>query len=139
MKQAFSFDQISKQNIFTVPENYFEQLEKNILDKTVYDPKTIHVSFYKRYFGILASGVAASLFIMGLSYYIFKEEANNLSIDAQLNAVSQKDIIQYLQEDDLSMVEYQLSNKNVIQINDKETLYLSNEEYQQVIDWEGME
>ncbi len=104
MNKSFTINQFPKEEIFTLPENYFEQLEKNILAKTIHSTNVVHVSFYKRYSKIFAIGIAASLVVLGFSYSLFKQQTDS-NIDKQLSSISNNDIVQYLQEDDLSMLD----------------------------------
>ena len=111
-----------KENIFKVPENYFEDLETKILAHTTQKTKIIHLFTWsaKRTW----ASVAACSAIAILGYFTLMPKQDSLGIEA-LAGVQNQEIVNYLIQQDLNQTDVaeQIENKNSIF---KETDLLNN-------------
>lgn len=137
----FDLDKISRENIFKVPENYFENLPMQIQAKTSGKAKVIPLVSWsmKRTWASLA---ACSIIVI-LAYFTWMPKQDALSNEA-LSEVQNKEIVNYLIQEDVSQsdIAEHFEDENLKISNDSELLdylKLNDKDIIQSIDLENLE
>lgn len=137
----FDLDKISRENIFKVPENYFENLPMQIQAKTSGRAKVIPLVSWsmKRTWASLA---ACSIIVV-LAYFTWMPKQDALSNEA-LSEVQNKEIVNYLIQEDVSQsdIAEHFEDENLKISNDSELLdylKLNDKDIIQSIDLENLE
>ncbi len=114
-------ERFDKENIFNVPKGYFETLTEKILSKTFEkQAKVIQVNWFQK--NTVRWSAAASIILMvGLWFAI--PQLNKDKTELALEKVSNADIKNYLETQDLSYLEYEASEKvQIVKTLDSKTL-----------------
>ncbi|MEA5139095.1 hypothetical protein [Arcicella rigui] len=137
----FDIEKISRENIFKVPENYFENLPMQIQAKTSGRAKVIPLVSWsmKRTWASLA---ACSIIVI-LAYFTWMPKQDALSNEA-LSEVQNKEIVNYLIQEDVSQsdIAEHFEEEDVKVSNDSELLdylKLNDKDIIQSIDLENLE
>ncbi len=137
----FDIEKISRENIFKVPENYFENLPMQIQAKTSGKTKVIPLVSWsmKRTWASLA---ACSIIVI-LAYFTWMPKQDALSNEA-LSEVQNKEIVNYLIQEDVSQsdIAEHFEEEDVKVSNDSELLdylKLNDKDIIQSIDLENLE
>ena len=137
----FDLEKISRENIFKVPENYFENLPMQIQAKTSGKAKVIPLVSWsmKRTWASLA---ACSIIVI-LAYFTWMPKQDALSNEA-LSEVQNKEIVNYLIQEDVSQsdIAEHFEEEDVKVGNDAELLdylKLNDKDIIQSIDLENLE
>ncbi|MDZ7934461.1 MAG: hypothetical protein U5M51_05750 [Emticicia sp.] len=115
-----NIERFGKTNIFKTPENYFESLSEKILSNIA--PKTIKVNWWKTP-QIKWSAAASIVLMIGLWFGIPQFTKNKTEL--ALEKVSNEEIKTYLETQDLSYIEYDISSettKNSVKIAENKVL-----------------
>lgn len=98
--KKFNIDKASKEHPFKVPEQYFDALPGKIQEKVVTAPSArTWLSPRTQWVSVLAA--AMILFFIGINFY----PESDLNHDDLLSSVSNEDIIDYLESEELSAYE----------------------------------
>ncbi len=137
----FDLNKISRESIFKVPENYFENLPMQIQAKTSGKAKVIPLVSWsmKRTWASLA---ACSIIVI-LAYFTWMPKQDALSNEA-LSEVQNKEIVNYLIQEDVSQsdIAEHFEDEEVKLSNDSELLdylKLNDKDIIQSIDLENLE
>ena len=133
-KKPFNLDQLPKENIFQVPDRYFDELPGLIQAKV---SGNTGVSWWQAYLTpangwkvALASAVIALVLVFG---GVFDRSTVNYSVDDLLADVSLEDLIEYVEYSDIStdeiLAELDLSDYEVDFLMGNEIQLIDDSEY----------
>jgi hypothetical protein len=114
-KRNIKLDELENKQVFSVPNGYFEQLPGQISQK-IAQPQSTYAWFRLPVFRYGAA-LASIFLIVIVGYFIFRTPETQLEQpEAILSQVSRQDIIQYLQQADVSQYELveRASDANII-------------------------
>lgn len=105
MKNKLHLDDLNKQRVFSVPDGYFEQLPTQIQQRVTSQTakRSVFSLSWVRY-GVSFAGVLLVL-LTGYLFYPTSDGASSVQPQTTLADVSDEEIIQYLQQADLSQAE----------------------------------
>jgi hypothetical protein len=138
-KQEFDLENIPKQNIFEVPDNYFDDLASKITSRTTQETKIVPLFTWsmKRTWASIAGCSAIAI----LGYFTLMPQQKSLGNEA-LAGVQNQEIVNYLINEDLNQsdVAEQIENKNIkFQETDLlNNLNISEKDILQSIDYENV-
>ena len=139
--EKIDLKEILKENVFKVPESYFENLTSCIESKTTHETKIISlVSWSKK--KTWASAVACSIIAI-LGFFTLIPKQDSLENEA-LAGVQNKAIVNYLIQEDFNQYDFAEQNDEgkTLKINDSElldNLNVSDKEILQSVDLEIIE
>lgn len=119
--EKFDLENIPRENIFKVPENYFENLSSRIQAETFAQRKIIPIISWSKQ--RTWSSVAACSAIIILGYFTLMPKQNSLGNET-LSGVQNHEIVNYLIQQNLNQgdVAEQFDNNKSVKINDYELL-----------------
>lgn len=101
-KKKIDIEQLSRQNIHRVPDGYFDDLpmriQSRIADENQKPVRTWQGSL------IWQLSAAAVVLIIG-AYFVFRMDSTNPNPEEMLASVSNEEIIQYLEQEDISTLD----------------------------------
>ncbi len=103
-KQSISLENLPKENIFKVPDGYFEELP-NLIEKRVNQNKGVFRIIRNTKFWAAAASI---LIMFGLAWYFIPQKSE---VEIALENISKEEIQQYLNQQDLSLLEYEAETK----------------------------
>lgn len=120
---------ISKKNIYTVPENYFKNLEVNKIKQS--PAKIISFSFARRWVSYAAAAIIAVVLITG--GFLYENKTNSFDVSKALNNFSDEDLHSYVDNNALMFnAEGNVLDQNVPDIK-QELKIISDDELQQYL------
>jgi hypothetical protein len=102
-------DNIEKKEIFTAPDNYFEQLQKNVFEQIENEENKPLIPVKKQVFlNPFWMSVAAAISVLLITFLSLRDSVSNLADSntyALLGGVSSDEIVTYLEQSELSISE----------------------------------
>ncbi len=137
----FNLDDLPKQNIFKVPENYFNDLPMRIQAQTSGKSKVVPLISWskKRTWGSIAACTAVGI----LGYFTLMPNQDSLGNEA-LAGVQNQEIVNYLIQENLNQGDFaeQINGNKTIKFKDSElidNLKVSEKDILQSIDFENID
>jgi hypothetical protein len=140
-KEEFDLENLPRENIFKVPDNYFDELPMRVQTRTSAKAKVVPlVSWSKQR---TWASIAACSTIMILGYFTLMPKQESLGNEA-LSGVKNQEIVNYLIQENLTQndVAEQFDNNKGLKINDSEfldNLKVSDKDILQSVDLKDIE
>ncbi|MES2517085.1 MAG: hypothetical protein V4585_03190 [Bacteroidota bacterium] len=140
-KEEFDLENLPRENIFKVPDNYFDELPMRVQTRTSAKAKVVPlVSWSKQR---TWASIAACSTIMILGYFTLMPKQESLGNEA-LSGVKNQEIVNYLIQENLTQndVAEQFNNNKGLKINDSDfldNLKVSDKDILQSVDLKDIE
>lgn len=99
----FNLDKLNKENIYQVPDRYFETLPGVIQSRVVEKAPFYNTSVFK--IGLRYALPVACILIIGIYFGFFYQKNSTPTFESLMAEVSQQDLVTYLENSDLSIEE----------------------------------
>jgi hypothetical protein len=139
--EKFDFENLPKENIFKVPENYFENLTSHIESRTSEESKIVPLVTWSKKRTWMS--VAACSAIVVLGYFTIMTKQDSLDKEA-LAGVQNQEIVNYLIQENLNQTDVaeQFDNTKITKFKDSDlidNLKVSDKDILQSLDLENIE
>jgi hypothetical protein len=140
-KEEINLEKLPKENVFKVPNNYFENLSTKIASRVSEENNVIPLRKWSPKYTLLAVAASSAIAIMGFFWVNSQQNTND---NIALSGVSQQEIVNYLIQENMSQSEVteHFDNANSLKIKDTdllENLKVSDKEILQSVDLENIE
>ena len=139
--ENINLDNIPKENIFKVPENYFNDLPKRIQAQTSVQTKVVPLISWskKRTWGSIAACTAIGI----LGYFTLMPQQESLGSES-LAGVQNQEIVNYLIQENFNQTDFaeQINNSKTLKFKDSElldNLKVTDKDILQSVDYENIE
>ena len=139
--ENFKLENISKSNVFKVPENYFNYLSVRIQEQTSNQKRVIPLISWskKRTWGSIAACTAIGI----LGYFTLMPQQDSLGNES-LAGVQNQEIINYLIQENVNQTDFaeQINNSKTLKFKDSElldNLKVTDKDILQSIDYENID
>ena len=140
-KEEIKLENLSKENVFKVPDNYFENLSDKITSRISEEKNVIPLRKWSPKYTLLAVAASSAIAVMG---FFWVNSPQNINENVALSEVSHQEIVNYLIQENMSQSEVteHFDNTNSLKIKDTdllENLKVSDKEILQSVDLENIE
>lgn len=140
-KEEINLEKLPKENVFKIPDNYFENLSEKIASRVSEDNKVISLRKWSPKYTLLAIAASSAIAVMGFFWVNSQQDKNE---NVALSGVSQQEIVNYLIQENMSQSEVtdHFENTNLLKIKDTDlldNLKVSDKEILQSVDLESVE
>ncbi len=140
-KEEINLEKLPKENVFKIPDNYFENLSEKIASRVSEDSKVISLRKWSPKYTLLAIAASSAIAVMGFFWVNSQQDKNE---NVALSGVSQQEIVNYLIQENMSQSEVteHFENTNLLKIKDTDlldNLKVSDKEILQSVDLESVE
>jgi hypothetical protein len=139
--EKFDLESLPKENIFKVPENYFENLTSHIESRTSEETKIIPLVTWSKKRTWMSVAACSAIAVLG--YFSIMTEQSSLGKEA-LAGVQNQEIVNYLIQENLTQTDVaeQFDNTKITKFKDSDlmdNLKVSDKDILQSIDLENIE
>jgi hypothetical protein len=139
--EKFDLENLPKENIFKVPENYFENLTSRIESRTSEEAKIVPLVTWSKKRTWMSVAACSAIAILG--YFTLTPQQDSLGKEA-LAGVQNQEIVNYLIQENLNQTDVaeQFDNTKITKFKDSDlmdNLKVSDKDILQSIDLENIE
>jgi hypothetical protein len=139
--EEINLEKLPKENVFKIPENYFENLSEKIASHVSEENSVIPLRKWSPKYTLIAIAASSAIAVMG---FFWVNSQQNKSDNIALSGVNQQDIVNYLIQENMSQSEVteHFDNTNPLKMKDTDlldNLKVSDSEILQSVDLENIE
>jgi hypothetical protein len=129
---------ISKKNIYSVPENYFEKTEANILKPQKQNAKVVSFTIARKWLNYAAAAMVAGILVS--SAFLFTDKKSSYDFSNEVNKISDDELQNYIDNNAHTVTlgdETELNSSSKLPEIDEHLQSISDEELQQYLNENG--